>query len=379
MSHTLPQRNISRLRHTLCAVALAACGIQAGEQPSDLQEGSATAQRSEHFQRFSALPVLGYSEETRLQYGAMTLLFFEPCHTGGKVNEIDLAAYGSTRGQFQFQVTPYAYLIQDKVSVTLDFRYQNWVGSYFGMGNDVDFDDYVNYDRERLLFSAEVQSSVGLPPAFKYGLKIHYENSAIDFDDCERDCSVELPDVHPGWRNGIGYQLAYDTRDNTNWAVHGFLVQWQQIFFDNHLGDYTFDTESLDLRGYTPLFWNISMATSALWQRAGGDVPFDMLSGPDGIKRFRGVESLYFRDSQGLTLQAEFRKYLGWRLAGDIFFEGSKVGDHFSELMRNQWHQAIGFGGMLALNLKERLYARGEFSLIDYKKLGMTVYIRSAF
>lgn len=373
MSPKVPQKNCKLLRKIMSVVALAVCGI--GPAAFALENDE------DHFQRFSALPILGYSEETKLQYGAMALLFFKPNEPGGKVQEIDITAYGSTRKQFQFLMVPYFYLYHDRISGIVDFRYQNWVGSYFGMGNDVDFDKYIGFDRERLHFSTELKSSIGLPRSFNYGVKVIAERSSTDFNDCTKDrcADVDLPDLHNGWRNGGGYILSYDTRDNLNWTRSGFLVRWQQMFYSDWLGDYDFGVQDLDLRGYTPLFWNISVATAALWQRASGDVPFDMLSGPDGTKRFRGVESLFFRDNQSLILQAELRKYLGWRLAGDIFFEGAKVGDHFGELLRNRWHQAVGFGGMLALNLKERLYARGEISWVDYEKFGMTVYIRSAF
>lgn len=40
------------------------------------------------FQRFSLVPVLGYTEETKLQYGAMFLLFLRPNEGGDKVHEI---------------------------------------------------------------------------------------------------------------------------------------------------------------------------------------------------------------------------------------------------------------------------------------------------
>ncbi len=349
----------------------------ADSKPGIASDPSVVTDTVEHFQRFSALPVLGYSEETQLQYGAMALLFFKPSEKGGKVPEIDITAYGSTRGQFQFLLVPYFYLYHDQISGWLDLRYQNWVASYFGGGNDPDFDRYVGFDREKVYFGAEVESNLGVPRQFKYGVELHIENTDISFDD---DGDVDVPDSHSGWRNGAGYLVAFDTRDNTNWSRHGFLVQWQQMFYSDKLGDYTFDTEMFDARGFTELpFWNISMATAVLWQRASGDVPFDMLSGPDGIKRFRGVESLFFSDRQSLIVQAELRKFLIWRLAGDIFYEGGKVGDHFSELWRNKWHQAVGFGGQLALNLSERLYARGEFAWVDFKKLGITVYIREAF
>lgn len=358
--------------------------LAAGEADS---VGSAAADTAEHFQRFTALPVLGYSEETKLQFGAMGIVFFKPQEKGGKVNEIDVSALGSTRKQFQFIVEPYYYLHHDQIAIKADLRYQNWVASYFGLGNDPDINKSIIFDRERFKLGAQIESSVGLPRMFRYGAEIHMEHSDISFRESEAASGKEgdgtdkitLPDEHSGWRNGLGYTLGFDTRDNLNWSRHGFLVRWQQMFYSDVLGDYSFDTESLDLRGFTYLFWETSMAVGVLWQQANGDVPFDMLSGPDGIKRFRGVESLFFNDKQALIVQAELRKFLGWRLAGTIFFEGGKSGDHFSELWRNKWHQAIGFGGQLALNLKENLYARGEFSWVDFDHLGMTVYLRHSF
>ena len=133
------------------------------------------------------------------------------------------------------------------------------------------------------------------------------------------------------------------------------------------------------MRGFSEFIWNTSMAVGFLWQRVNGDVPFDMLAGPDGIKRFRGVKTNYFNGDQALFLQTEFRKTLFWRLAGNIFFEGGKTGEYFSDLMRNKWHTGLGFGGQFALNMSEKLYARADFSWIDFEQLGITFYIREAF
>ena len=47
--------------------------------------------------------------------------------------------------------------------------------------------------------------------------------------------------------------------------------------------------------------------------------------------------------------------------------------------MRNKWHRSIGFGGRFALNKKENLYARCELSWVDFKNVGMTMYVRDAF
>lgn len=328
------------------------------------------------FQRFSAVPVLGYTEETELQCGAMILLFLKPDADGKKIPEIGFTAYGSSRGQLQIVLEPFLYLYRDKISVWFDLEYQDWVASYFGSGNDPDIDRFTNYNRKKLYFGTKIEARLGLPEAFKYGIELHVEHSDIEFD---RDGKIRPPDPHSGRRNGAGYLIALDTRDNTNWTRHGFLAEWKQLFFSGYFGDYRFDVESLDLRGYTELPWEVSAATGFLWKRTNGDVPFDMLAGPDGIKRFRGVESLYFNGNQAVILQSELRRHIAWIFGAHLFFEGGKAGDYFGELLRNKWHRAVGFGGLLALNRSESLFARADVSWVDFDHIGLSFYVRQAF
>lgn len=334
-----------------------------------------TRQKADDFQRFSLVPVLGYTEETEVLYGAMVLFFIKPDEKDGKVPEIGLTAYGSSRGQWQFVLEPFFYLYHDLISGWFALKYQDWITSYYGSGNDPDINTFTNYDKEKFSLCSKFESKAFVPDWFKYGMEVHIEHAKIQF----RESDMDFPDPQSGWRNGLGYLFGIDTRDNTNWTAHGFLAEWKQIFYAEAFGDYSFDMESLDLRGYTPIPLQATAAFGLLWQRAEGNVPFDMLAGPDGVQRFRGVESLYFNDNQSLILQSEIRKYFGWRLGGHVFFEGGKVGGYFSELMRNDWHRAVGFGALLGLNLKERLFARADVSWVDFDHVGLSFYVRQAF
>lgn len=329
------------------------------------------------FQRFSLVPVLGYTEETKLQYGAMFLLFLRPNEGGDKVHEIGLTMFRTTRDQIQVNIEPIFYLFHDKISVWTILRYQDWFASYFGAGNNPDIDIFTNYDRELFYLESTWESSIGMPRGIKYGVVFHFEDSQIDFN--ENQSGLELPDTHSGWRNGIGYTISYDSRYNINWTKHGFLAQWKQQFYSDKLGDYTFDVESIDLRGYTKLLWGATFAQGLLWQRTNGDVPFDMLAGPDGVKRFRGVESRYFNGNQAIIFQSEIRKYFAYRVGAHLFFESGKAGDYFSDLWRNKWHKSLGAGALLGLNLSEGLFARADFSWVDFDHLGISFNVRQAF
>ena len=274
------------------------------------------------------------------------------------------------------QLEPFYYLFHDQVSIWGLLKYQDWVAGYYGRGNNPDVDVFTNFDRQKFQFGTKIESRIGVPQTFKYGVEVHAEHTEIEFKE---GSITELPDDHSGWRNGVGYLLGFDTRDNINWTRHGYLAQWQQMFYSDRLGDYTFDVETLDLRGYTSATKTTTMAFGFLWQRADGDVPFDMLAGPDGICRFRGVESLYFGDNQAVIMQAEVRQFIWWRLGSHVFFEGGKSGRYFSELVRNDWHRSVGAGALLGLNLKQNLFARADFSWVDFDHLGLSFYVRQAF
>ena len=76
----------------------------------------------EHFQRFSVMPVIAYSEETELEYGGLLVLFFKPFEGGVHVSTIDLVALGTTRNQYGFRLSPNFWLLADQVHIPSIFR-----------------------------------------------------------------------------------------------------------------------------------------------------------------------------------------------------------------------------------------------------------------
>lgn len=335
--------------------------------------------KKDSFQRFAAVPVLGYAEETGLKYGALVMLFTRPDFPGAETSSFDFAVIGTTKGQLEVDVSPDLYLLGGLVHSDISFVYWNWRAKYYGTGNDPDRDRYSRYDMD--LFKLTLPVDIGLlpPPYSRYlsfGPYFYFETNDASFHSGD----VSSPELLGKNRTGLGYQLTLDTRDNVNWPVFGVYGKFRQIFYSKAFGgDYNFFAQTVDLRAYTYLFWGTSVAVGAYYDIRKGDAPFDMLATLDGLKRFRGVERGMFLDRQCFSSQIEFRKTLFWRLAGTIFFEAGKVGPYFSKLARNDWHYAPGFGGRLLLNKSEKTYARGDISLVDGKYLGLTIYLREAF
>ncbi len=333
----------------------------------------------ERFQRFAAMPVLGYSEETGLKYGAMLLLFSKPETRGVEASSFDFLVTGTTKGQLEVNASPDIYLFHGRLHSDVSLVYWNWRAKFYGIGNDPDRDVYSRYDMDLFKVSMPIDFGLLPPPrsrAFSVGPYLYFEANRVSFHRGD----VSEPKFSGGLRTGAGFQATVDLRDNVNWPENGFFAQYRQIFLSKALGgDAGFFSQTVDLRAYAPLFWSTSVAAGLHYDMRAGDVPFDMLATLDGVKRFRGVERGLFLDRQSLACQVEFRKTLFWRLAGTIFFEAGKVGPYFSELLRNDWHYAPGFGGRFLLNESEKTYVRGDFSLVDGKYLGFTVYLREAF
>lgn len=327
----------------------------------------------EHFQRFSVMPVIAYSEETELEYGGLLVLFFKPFEGSAHVSTIDLVALGTTRNQYGFRVSPDFWLLADQVHIPSIFRLYKWESSLFERGSRGNFDAIDTYERTFFKGYVPIELSFGIPDwlPFRYG-------PVLDGETRKNRLGEIIPEgSEDGWFLGGGYRLVLDERDNRNWPTKGYYTAFEEIFYG---GNFRFHTEELDLRFYTPLFWRTSLALGAYFKQSrGSDIPVSYLAGSDGTKRFRGIDCGLWNDNQAMIFQMEFRRPLFWRLAGTIFGETFQSGPYFGEMLKRKMHYSVGFGGRLALNRTEKLHARGDISLIDGKHIGLTIDLREAF
>lgn len=327
----------------------------------------------DNFQRFSVLPFAAYSEETKLQYGGIFILFFRPFQEGEHVSSMDFLARGTTRGQFQFQYAPNLWFFGDQLHIPAKLSFYKWQFSLFERGARGAFDPIDEYNCTYFYGKVPIEMSFGIPNSIplRYGVVIEGETRNNEFG---KDIPKNYQD---GYFLGSGYLIILDKNDNVNWPTKGYYTAFEQVFFG---GDFNYHTETVDLRFYTPLFWETSLAAGLYARQSRGDnVPLGKLAGPDGVKRFRGVESGIWSDTQTLIWQLELRRPLFWRFAGVIFGEALQSAPYFSELFNRQMHYSVGFGGRLALNRSEKLHARADLSLVDGKHIGITIDLRESF
>lgn len=332
-----------------------------------------SADQDDHFQRFSLLPFGAYTEETKIQYGAVFVLFFRPFQGGENISSMDFIARGTTRGQFQFQYAPKMWLFHDRLYIPAKLNLNKWQYSLFERGARGSFEPVDEYRSTFTYGRLPFEMNFGIPDRlpFRYGVVI--EGNARD-----NELGGDVPKSYrDGYYLGGGYLLVLDRNDNKNWPTRGYYASFEEVFFG---GDFSFHTETVDARFYAPLFWETSLAAGFYFKQSRGEnVPSGTLAGPDGTKRFRGVESGVWSDTQAMIWQLEFRRPLFWRFAGVLFGETLQSAPYFSELFNRQVHYAVGFGGRLALNKSEKLHARADLSLVDGKHIGITIDLREAF
>lgn len=333
--------------------------------------GSAFAK--DRFQRFSVLPFGAYTEETKIQYGTVFVLFFRPFQGGENISSMDFIARGTTRGQFQFQYAPNLWLLGDHLHIPAKLNLNKWQYSLFERGSRGSFDPVDEYNSSFVYGRLPLEMNFGIPKEipFRYGVVLEGET---------RDNKLDKgfpKNYQDGYYLGGGYLFVVDKNNNANWPTKGYYASFEEVFFG---GDFSYHTETLDTRFYVPLFWETSLAAGLYARQSRGDnVPLGRLAGPDGAKRFRGVESGIWSDTQALIWQLELRRPLFWRFGGVVFGEALQSAPYFSELFNRPVHYAVGFGGRLALNRSEKLHARADLSLVDGKHIGITIDLREAF
>ncbi len=269
---------------------------------------------------YAILPLVFYSPETRLGFGAGATYSFrfkdEPATsrasqlTGGVAYTLEkqLLSYLS----FQLFKNDEQYKIYGEVGYYRYFFY------YFGIGNDNDvfteendeptaYEEpyYTNFPRVRINALREVA------PNFYVGLQSWFDNQDI----VEKDTSVfaRLPKNETLGSDGgiisqVGLVFNYDSRDNPLYPTSGSLVELLTTFNNKAIGsDFNFNRYSLDASKYITFNEIHTIGINTIIDNYVGDVPFFHMAELGGTKRMRGYYQGRYRDKSSIIAQAEYR------------------------------------------------------------------------
>ncbi|MBC7891191.1 MAG: BamA/TamA family outer membrane protein [Sphingobacteriaceae bacterium] len=318
--------------------------------------------------RLFILPVLYYTPETKLGFGARLAYTFRQ-RPDDRPSILPITAIYTTNKQTILGFAPDLWLSGNGLHVYGQVGYLDYPFKFYGIGNQTPetneepyitkiFDVYGGFERR-------------VARALYAGIRLEAREENI----VERERLLGTG-VIPGSAGqsvaGGGLTLTYDSRDNVFFPGKGFYNQFQVLTYRNRRSDFfgNFQKIRVDLRRYQPLGGGV-LALNALGLFTFGDPTFQYLSLIGGEKIMRGYFEGRYRDRNLMVFQAEYRFPISPRFKLVAFAHTGRVWSGGDFELRN-FHAAGGAGLRYRVG-KDNLHLRFDLAY------GQTLYPYFAF
>ena len=325
--------------------------------------------------RFLFYPTIGFSPETRWEFGASGLVVFHYNNdTTLRLSEISAFGFYTEMRQLGLWVDHAIYGKDNNILLLGKMRFQNYPLLFYGIGNKISNiplavvpANYYNI-RERFVYKLNGNLFAGLEMDYQ-----HLANPEFDWHEHAVGHSSRLPVGGLGSQNlGVGLGLLWDSRHNILNVREGFLAEVAFLHYGKIFEQsFPMNTVFLDGRYFHAMRKNQVLALQLVGQFSSGQVPFNQLSLMGGEMMMRGHYLGKYRDNQYLAAQAEYR-FLPFgfskRLGGAVF---ASVGAVSSTFPTNNFKLAGGAGLRYLLFPKKDIFTRID---VGFEKKGYGIY-----
>jgi len=325
--------------------------------------------------RFLFYPTLGFSPETRWEFGASALVVFHYHNdTTLRLSEISTFGFYTEMKQVGLWLDHAIYGKDNNILTLGKVRLQNYPLKYYGVGNTISKHPiavvpatYYNI-RERLVYRLHGNFFAGLELDYQ-----HLSNPTFQWDESVANNNIPIPRGGNGSRNlGVGLGLLWDSRHNILNVREGFLAEVAYLHYGNVFSEsFPLNTLFVDGRYFHAVKKNQVLALQVLGQFSSGEVPFNQLSMMGGETMMRGMYLGKYRDKQYLAAQAEYR-FLPFgfskRLGGAVF---ASIGSISSTFPTENYKLAGGAGLRYLLFPKKDIFTRLD---VGFEKHGYGIY-----
>jgi len=329
--------------------------------------------------RFLIYPTIGYSPETKWEFGLSTITVFHYNNdTTLRLSEISAFGFYTQERQLGLWVDHAIYGKNNNILALGKMRFQNYPLSYYGIGTDIAkkplaLVDATYYNvRERFIYRLKNNLFAGLE--FDYQQLLNPE--------CKWKSSIQtpLPLGATGSQNlGVGLGVILDSRHNMLNVRDGYLAEIAFINYSS-LFETSFPMRTLffDGRYFIPTSKKQVLAMQIVGQFSAGDVPFNQLSMMGGETMMRGYYLGRYRDKNYLAAQIEYR-FLPFgfskRLGGAVF---GSVGSVSDKMPTTNYKWSTGAGLRYLLFPKKDIFSRIDVGF-NPDGYGIYFYVGEAF
>lgn len=324
----------------------------------------------------TGFPVLFYTPETRLGYGASGLMLFnfknDSIHAPRSTVTIGFAYTQNKQVLFNL---PFNLFVKNReYHYYGEIAYNKFFYNFYGVGNEQD-PNYVEkygvaFPRLRITALKKVV------PHVYTGLRYAFDNYTLfDLDTTAQLYEGTIPGSQGGKVSGIGWVTMIDTRNSIFYPSKGLWTEFVVFNGNSKLGssfDYirlAFDMTKIMSFGENIFAFNLySMYSNT-------DVPFFQMAVLGGAKKMRGFYEGRYRDNNAIVIQAEYRRHLFWLLGFTLFGDIGQVAKNYSQFNGKYWRYTYGAGLRLQIDQKQKLNLRfdiavGNNSILPYFTVG---------
>ncbi|MEH0156345.1 BamA/TamA family outer membrane protein [Limibacter armeniacum] len=317
------------------------------------------------------LPYAVYAPETSVEFGMFVLRQFKPKGAGDETRPSNVQLSGAYTLEKQYKITvDYSFLSPEEKWMSNGYiTYRRFPEKYYGIGSDAKAENEQSIDWKSII--VEVQGLRKVKPSMFVGAQLRYVNMMdVTFEECE-DCIDEpvLPlGAEGGVSAGIGAVYIWDTRDAILTPTKGHYIELSATTYGSGTGsDFSFTSIKFDARKYFDFSENTDgksiLALQTNIQQTYGDAPFREVALLGGGEMMRGYYQGRYRDNHLVAVQAEYRKYLFWRIGATVFGSAGNVASDWNTFEFSNLKAAMGAGLRLNLNKNDTANLRLDYGI----------------
>jgi hypothetical protein len=280
---------------------------------------------------FMPLPALAYSQETGLEFGALSLYSFYTDRKDLETRNSSITAIATftTKKQSNFKLLTDIWSPQNKFQYLSEIRYKDFPFNFYGVGNKTLLANEDKITQKLFKISGEVEKLFS--SGFYAGINTSYEN--YTYNDKEPggifgSANPFILDRDGGKVLYIGIDQVSDSRNTNTYTTKGSYLKLSYSYAPDFFGGENF-TGSLfkaDFRNFKSFDSKSVLGIQVIYQSLrGNNPPFYLLPQLGNDQMMRGYYTGRYRDQNLLAAQAEFRYRFNPKLGAVAFLGAGNV------------------------------------------------------
>ncbi|MDX5419000.1 MAG: outer membrane protein assembly factor [Hymenobacteraceae bacterium] len=362
-------------------MAVSATPLLAQEQTSEEKTTNPPKPEMRSVKGLIPAPVLYYTPDTRLGFGASLLGYFRlRSYTDTTYTRLSLARlvvdYTLNKQTDQWLYWN-IFTREERLLLRGELRHRIYTDRFYGIGNDTPKGDREIYDYDMVSAKIAVLKNVGFRSFLGPDVQLtEYYDVRLDSIDRFRDSqlrSQQIPGYKTGRNVGLGAIFLIDHRNSTSYPSKGFYLEISGYHFGSiFTSDFTYNNFNLEFNRYYGLGSDRVLATNTMLKLNNGDVPVQRLATAGGDKILRGYARNRFHDDNFVGSQVEYRFPLFWRLGMATFAGIGDVFDKPSDMSFSTIKYSVGTGLRYAIKPEQKLNSRLD---VGYGREGFNIYL----